>query len=93
MEALNQQLAQIFQNPILLPILLIWLMFWKGLALWISASKRQLIWFVILFLINTLGILEIAYLIYLKNWDIDKGKTLSFLEKKLKLQSKQIRNK
>ncbi len=64
--------------------LLAWNIFWKGVALWKSASKRHLIWFVILFVINTMSILEIAYIFYLSRWDIDRGKTLSYLEAKFK---------
>ena len=42
--------------------LLIWTLFWKGLALWHSARKGSSVWFVIILLVNTLGILEIVYL-------------------------------
>jgi methionyl-tRNA synthetase len=40
----------------------IWTLPWKGVALWKAASMRSKTWFVILFLINTLGILEILYI-------------------------------
>jgi methionyl-tRNA synthetase len=63
---------------------LIWSIFWKGSALWKSANKKQLVWFVILLTINTLGLLEIAYIFFLNRWDIDNGKILNYLEKKLK---------
>jgi hypothetical protein len=45
-----------------LVILLLWSLFWKGLALWHSAGRGQYWWFVILLLVNTIGILEIIYL-------------------------------
>ena len=48
-----------------LPLLLlfvIWSIFWKGLALWHSGRRGQVWWFVILLVINTVGILEIIYL-------------------------------
>jgi len=48
-----------------LPILLmaiLWTIFWKAMALWISARKNDGVWFIILMLINTLGILEIIYI-------------------------------
>jgi hypothetical protein len=45
-----------------LPLILLWSIFWKGLALWHSAQRRQSAWFIILIIINTLGILEIIYL-------------------------------
>ena len=82
MDAINQQFDQYLRNPVILNILIIWLIFWKGLALWRSAGKKQLVWFVILLIINTMGVLEIAYILYLNKWSIDNGKILSFLEKK-----------
>lgn len=63
---------------------LIWSLAWKGFALWKSAGKKQLIWFVVLLIINTSGLLEIAYIFFLNKWDPDHGKTLKFLEKKFK---------
>jgi hypothetical protein len=47
--------------PILVLIVL-WGVFWKGLALWHSGRRGQPWWFVILLVVNTLGILEIIYL-------------------------------
>ncbi|HBO17147.1 MAG TPA: hypothetical protein DD451_04050 [Candidatus Moranbacteria bacterium] len=44
------------------PLFLLWSIFWKGLALWHSGRRGQEWWFLILLLINTLGILEIIYL-------------------------------
>ena len=43
--------------------LAIWSLFWKALALWHSARRGNTIWFVALLLINTIGILDIVYLI------------------------------
>ena len=40
----------------------LWTLPWKGIALWKAASSRSKVWFIILFLINTLGILEILYI-------------------------------
>jgi hypothetical protein len=42
--------------------LLVWSLFWKGLALWHSAKRHQPWWFVIMLVVNTAGILEIIYL-------------------------------
>ncbi len=44
------------------PLLILWSIFWKGLALWHSARRGQPWWFVILMVVNTVGILEIVYL-------------------------------
>ena len=48
-------------NPLLVIALVVWSLIWKGLALWKSASLRQKWWFVILLVVNTMGILEIIY--------------------------------
>jgi hypothetical protein len=46
----------------MLAILVLWSVFWKGLALWHSAQREQPWWFVIMGVVNTAGILEIVYL-------------------------------
>ena len=43
-------------------IAMLWSFFWKGLALWHSAQRKQPWWFLILLIVNTMGILEIIYL-------------------------------
>jgi Family of unknown function (DUF5652) len=48
-------------GPILVVVVL-WSIFWKGLALWHSGRRGQPWWFLILLVINTFGILEIIYL-------------------------------
>ena len=50
-------------NP-LLYILIAWEMAWKGIALWRSARNKQLGWFIAIFIVNSVGILEIIYLIF-----------------------------
>ena len=42
--------------------LLLWSLFWKGCALWQAARRGSSWWFVILIIVNTIGILEIIYL-------------------------------
>ncbi len=46
----------------LLILLVIWSLIWKGLALWKSARQGSKAWYVVLLIINTLGILEILYI-------------------------------
>lgn len=48
--------------PVLLAVLLAWSIVWKLWALWRAARLGQKWWFIILFFINTVGILEIIYL-------------------------------
>jgi len=47
---------------VILPLLMIWSLVWKGMALWRAAKNNSMPWFVVLLLVNTLGILEILYL-------------------------------
>ncbi len=47
--------------PVML-ILVLWSLVWKGLALWHSGRRGDSWWFVIMLVVNTLGILEIVYL-------------------------------
>ncbi len=54
--------AQIGINLWLLVIIIIWSAIWKMAALWKSARKNQIIWFIILAVVNTVGILEILYI-------------------------------
>ncbi|MFA5749833.1 MAG: DUF5652 family protein [Candidatus Shapirobacteria bacterium] len=75
-------------QPIFYIPFLIWNLVWKGTALWKAATKKQLIWFILLLTINTVGIFEIVYIFFLNRWDIDKGKILAFLSKKFKKSKK-----
>jgi hypothetical protein len=54
--------AAVFFLVVALLLVAIWSTIWKGLALWKSARKGSKIWFVILLIVNTLGILEILYI-------------------------------
>ena len=45
-------------------ILIVWTLYWKFKALWYAAKHDHKWWFIALMIINTLGILEIAYLYY-----------------------------
>lgn len=47
-----------------LPILLVWSIAIKGYALWHAARNGQKEWFIALLIINTFGILELAYLVW-----------------------------
>lgn len=42
--------------------LIIWSLAWKGLALYNAAQNQEKKWFVLILVLNTMGILEIAYL-------------------------------
>ncbi|MFA6549780.1 MAG: DUF5652 family protein [Candidatus Gracilibacteria bacterium] len=60
-----QQLQAILADPIkgkLIILLLIWSFIWKGVALWKAGKNNQLPWFIVILLLNTVGILEIVYI-------------------------------
>ncbi len=50
------------QNPLLFILFLTWTMIWKGMALWKAALNNHQKWFIALFILNTLGILDILYI-------------------------------
>jgi len=49
-------------SGILLFLTLVWVLPWKGYALWVAAKRSEKWWFIALLVINTLGLLEIFYL-------------------------------
>ena len=55
-----------FPNVILLwlviPLVVVWSMAWKGIALWKAGRNDHLAWFIVLFIVNTMGILPIIYI-------------------------------
>jgi len=57
--------ACIASVPWLIPLLIVlvaWEMVWKGIALWKAGRNAHLIWFICLFIFNTVGILPIIYI-------------------------------
>jgi Family of unknown function (DUF5652) len=47
---------------LLLAVLVIWSIIWKGVALWKAARNSHTAWYVIMLIVNTVGILEIIYI-------------------------------
>jgi hypothetical protein len=47
--------------------LLLWSLAWKGVALWKAARLGHKAWFVVLLVVNTVGILEIIYIFAVAN--------------------------
>jgi hypothetical protein len=43
-------------------ILVVWALIWKGIALWKAARAQDKVWYIILLILNTLGLLEILYI-------------------------------
>ncbi len=51
-------------NGLLLFLVVLWTLPWKGVALWKAAHKENKRWFIALLLLNTLGVLEIIYIFF-----------------------------
>ncbi len=47
---------------VLIAVAVVWSAVWKALGLWKAGKSKDKFWFTVLFLINTLGILELYYL-------------------------------
>ena len=52
---------------ILIVVLSIWDAVWKLIALWKSARNNHLVWFVLIAIINSVGILPIVYILMHRN--------------------------
>lgn len=48
----------------LIVIAFVWELIWKGIALWRCGRNKHLAWFIVIFIVNTLGILPIIYLLF-----------------------------
>lgn len=51
-------------DPWMILILALWIMPWKGYALWTASRNKSKIWFLALLVLNTFAILEIVYIFY-----------------------------
>ncbi|MDD2646607.1 MAG: DUF5652 family protein [Patescibacteria group bacterium] len=47
---------------VVMALLLLWSLPWKGVALWRAAKKNHTVWFIVFLILNTIGILEILYI-------------------------------
>lgn len=52
-------------QTILITFIFAWSLLWKAMALWRSAKSDDKLWFIALMVVNTFGLLEIAYIFYL----------------------------
>jgi methionyl-tRNA synthetase len=53
-------------------IIVAWDMIWKGIGMWKAGRHNQLGWFIAMFVLNTLGILPIIYLLFFQKKRSDK---------------------
>jgi len=70
----QQYLDLINAHPFLFALLAAWTIAWKGIALWKAAQNKSKPWFVVLLVLNTVGLLEIIYVFYFSN---KKGKQVA----------------
>lgn len=61
-------------TPLTAAILILWIIPWKGWALWRAAKRNSAWWFVALLIINTVGILDILYIFVFSEKKIRRAK-------------------
>ncbi|MEK7608519.1 MAG: DUF5652 family protein [Patescibacteria group bacterium] len=61
------------QELLVLGLLILWTIPWKGLALWKAARLGKKYWFIAFLLVHTVGILEILYLFVFSKKQASEG--------------------
>ena len=51
-------------SVLILLVSLLWVLPWKGYALWIAAENKSKWWFIILLIVNTFAILDIIFIFF-----------------------------
>jgi len=59
---------------VLISLLALWDIIWRGIALWKSARNNHMGWFVCLMIFSTIGILPIIYILTHRNKPIEQNK-------------------
>lgn len=67
-------------------LITLWSLTWKGIALWYAARNHQNRWFIALLVLNTVGILDIIYLLWFRR-DRREGVTQSLFNNPLQKES------
>lgn len=66
-----------FKENILLTIIyILWVLPWKGYALWTASREKHKRWFIALLILNTFAIVDIFYLFYIAKKDVRDIKKL-----------------
>jgi hypothetical protein len=63
-------------NQLFIFLLLLWILPWKGVALWKAARNSHKWWFIAIFLVNTFALLEILYIFIFSKKRTPKEKVL-----------------
>jgi len=92
---MEKNLAELLANHYwIIIIVLLWTLPWKAAALWRSARRAQLGWFLAMTVINTLGILEILYIFFFsKNDSKVGGEKVSKSQSRFKLDKNELEEK
>lgn len=53
-----------YGNEVWIGLLTLWVLPWKGVALWKAAQRKEQGWFIVLLVVNTIGLLEMFYVLY-----------------------------
>lgn len=60
---MNETFFNPTNNTLMIMLLVtLWSIPWKAIALWKAARRKDTLWFIILMLVNTIGLLEIMYI-------------------------------
>lgn len=76
---------------VIVSLVLLWTLIWKGIALWKSCKKNHYIWFILFLILNTLGILEILYIFLFSKIKLRKKEGKSNARKKTRSNRKKSR--
>lgn len=88
---LSPATSQTYLVQIIFFVIFAWSIIWKGSALYHAARNEDKLWFVAIILVNTLGLLEIAYLFYLSKNKITLEDFRGYLATANKLKAKKIK--
>jgi len=62
----------LLEHPWIIIFILVWTLPWKGVALWRAARNGHFRWFWALILINSLAILDIIYILFFSNPNVEE---------------------
>lgn len=61
---LNYMEQYLLQNSWIILLIALWVLPWKGVALWKAARNADKRWFIAILIVNSLAILDIIYIFY-----------------------------
>lgn len=62
---------------VVLGILLVWDLVWRGFALWQAGRNDEPVWFILLLVVNSAGILPIIYLLLRRSFARPSGSIIN----------------